>query len=196
MSRISSIIGRQRERRLSSFTLVELLTVIAIIAILAGLVLAAGGGVLKKAARSRAVSEIASMSNLLESYKVDNGVYPTFDMTQPYFNQDPSTPLGLYQLSSQVLFQNLTGKTNATDVPVPGVKSYATFSASQLGNPNAGTYIKDPFGFSYGYSTGDGTAANPPNNGVGFFDLWSTGGTTGYTKANPNYTNTWLENWK
>ena len=42
----------------TSFTLVELLTVIAIIAILVGLTLAAYSGVAKTAARSRARSEI------------------------------------------------------------------------------------------------------------------------------------------
>ena len=79
-----------------------------------------------------------------------------------------------------------------------------SFRTGQLGNiktaagtgyaATTSTYIQDPFGFSYGYSTGDGVN-NIPYNGDGFFDLWSTGGTTGATTANPNYTNTWLVNW-
>ena len=38
---------------------------------------------------------------------------------------------------------------------------------------------KDPFGNSYGYSPGDDRSQRPPNNGTGFFDLWSTGGRHG-----------------
>jgi general secretion pathway protein G len=64
-------------RSLSSFTLIELLVVMVIIAILAALTLAAYTGVFKTAARARARSEITAISAALESYKTDNGVYPT-----------------------------------------------------------------------------------------------------------------------
>ena len=57
--------------------LIELIVVIAIIVILAGLVLSTVGYVQKKAARSRAETEIAAMSAACENYKADNGVYPT-----------------------------------------------------------------------------------------------------------------------
>jgi type II secretory pathway pseudopilin PulG len=59
-----------------SFTLVELLTVILIIMILASLTLAAANSVMGQAARSRARSEIQALSTALESYKTDNGIYP------------------------------------------------------------------------------------------------------------------------
>jgi len=59
------------------FTLIELLIVITIIAILASLVLAAAGSVQKKGARSRTEAEIAALGAALESYKADNGDYPT-----------------------------------------------------------------------------------------------------------------------
>src|SRR5438132_7456655 len=60
----------------AAFTLIELIVVIAIIVILTGLVLSTVGYVQKKAARSRAETEIAAMSAACESYKADNGVYP------------------------------------------------------------------------------------------------------------------------
>src|SRR4029453_9124393 len=60
-----------------AFTLIELLIVIAIIIVLAGLVLSTVGYVQKKGARSRAETEIAAMSAACESYKADNGVYPS-----------------------------------------------------------------------------------------------------------------------
>src|SRR5947209_16582659 len=60
-----------------AFTLVELLVVIAIIIILAGLILSTMGYVRKKGARARAETEIAAMSAACESYKADNGIYPS-----------------------------------------------------------------------------------------------------------------------
>ncbi|MGZ4986342.1 MAG: type II secretion system protein, partial [Chthoniobacterales bacterium] len=64
-------------KRDRAFTLIELLVVMAIIIILAGLILGTSGYVQKKGARSRAEAEIAAMSAALESYKADNGIYPT-----------------------------------------------------------------------------------------------------------------------
>src|SRR5256885_6882424 len=61
----------------TAFTIIELLVVIAIIIILGGLILSTVGYVQKKGARSRAEAEIAAMSAALESYKADNGIYPT-----------------------------------------------------------------------------------------------------------------------
>ena len=60
-----------------AFTLIELIVVTAVIIILTGLVLSTVGYVRKKGARSRAETEIAAMSAACESYKADNGVYPT-----------------------------------------------------------------------------------------------------------------------
>src|SRR5271170_4348492 len=59
----------------AGFTLVELLAVLIIIAILAGLIVGAGKYALTKGATSRAQAEIAAMENALEHYKTDNGYY-------------------------------------------------------------------------------------------------------------------------
>ena len=61
----------------SAFTLIELIVVTAVIIILTGLVLSTVGYVRKKGARARAETEIAAMSAACESYKADNGIYPT-----------------------------------------------------------------------------------------------------------------------
>ena len=58
-------------------TIIEMLMVIMVIFILAALVLAASSYVQNKGARARAETEIAAMSAALESYKADNGIYPT-----------------------------------------------------------------------------------------------------------------------
>lgn len=199
---------RGQAHTLASFTLVELLTVIAIIAILAALVIYAGAGVMQKAARSRATTEIQAMSTALEAYKNDNGVYPQASLlltNTPYTSTDGSVAGGLYQQSSQLLYEALSGKTNYNDPP-PTTRAYLNFKANQLGNTttSAGTlyaagtstFIRDPWNYSYGYSTGTavGAAGTPfyPFNGTGFYDLWTTGNMIGNTSATG--TNTWIAN--
>ena len=61
----------------SAFPLIELLVVVAIIAILAGLTLSTLGYVNKKGADSRARAEVAALSAAIEAYKLDAGTYPT-----------------------------------------------------------------------------------------------------------------------
>jgi prepilin-type N-terminal cleavage/methylation domain-containing protein len=156
--------------RLASFTLIELLTVILIIGILAALTLAAASGVMKTAARDRARSEISAISAALESYKVDNGTYPQNDFGMPNsYQTPPTTGGGLYQVSSQLLYQSLSSQTNYSAAIIPGVKIYMTFKTSQLGNYASGsgnTYIQDPFGYSYGYSTGTPVTGGVPGTDV------------------------------
>jgi prepilin-type N-terminal cleavage/methylation domain-containing protein len=192
--------------RPTSFTLVELLTVMAIIAILAALTIAAYTGVAKNSMRSRTHTEIEALSAALESYKADNGGYPSpatpsFTTANDYAMNMPSTVGGPYISSSQLLYQSLTGQTNYGDVPpaaASGVKVYFTFKKAQLGNDKTGAgapiYIEDPFGNSYGYFSGviSGSTTNAPNNGAGLFDLWSTGGAT--TTGNTS-TNTYITDW-
>ena len=60
----------------SAFTLLEMLVVLAIIVILAGMVLSVGGYAQKKSALSRAAGELAMLSSACENYKSDNGNYP------------------------------------------------------------------------------------------------------------------------
>src|SRR5213080_3251121 len=92
-----------------AFTLIELLVVIAIIIILAGLILATTGYVQKKGARSRAETEIAAMSAALESYKADNGTYPTDPNKTEQVNPTAS-PIPM--TASLYLYEQLSGDTN------------------------------------------------------------------------------------
>jgi type II secretory pathway pseudopilin PulG len=191
-------------RRPDSFTIIELLTVIAIIAILLGILLAAMSGVMRTAGRDRARSEIQAMSAALESYKADNGIYPTptvgtgFNTTNDYTTASATTANGQYQASSAFLYEQLTGTTNYGQLPLTGTKSYMPFKSTQLGNdtPTSSSpiYVRDPFGNSYGYFTGtvSGATTNAPYSGYGFFDLWSTGGDTAVPSTN---TAIWVNNW-
>jgi type II secretion system protein G len=60
-----------------AFTLIELLVTVTVIAILAGITLAAMGGVNQKATRDKTKAEIAAISNALEQYKSVNDSYPS-----------------------------------------------------------------------------------------------------------------------
>jgi len=204
-------LGRMlRKKRLASFTLIELLTVMAIIIILASLMLFAGSGVIQKAKRSRASSEIQALATALEGYKTDNGIYPPSDGTllgtnTPYSSLDGTSTA--YLTNSQLLYQALSGQTNYNDTHAAGVKAYMSFKITQVGNYNAAagttgsgsSYVRDPWGYSYGYSTGTivGTTTNCPYNGSGFFDLWSTGSVLqAQVSTTPSLTNAWLSNWQ
>src|SRR5215510_2186840 len=68
----------------NAFTLIELVLVVGIITVLAGLVLSTVGYARKKGALARTETEIAAISAACENYKADNGVYvrgPAADMT-------------------------------------------------------------------------------------------------------------------
>ena len=88
--------ARRGERRYNAFTLIELVLVVGIVTVLAGLVLSTVGYARKKAARARAETEIAAISAACENYKADNGVYPS--------NSDTNT-LNLRRRSIQVLIR-------------------------------------------------------------------------------------------
>jgi type II secretory pathway pseudopilin PulG len=200
----SFVIRHSSFRGEASFTIIELLVVITIIIILAGLILSTAGYVQRKGARSRAEAEIAAMSAACESYKADNGIYPRDTTTNTTDNLDARTsgnPTN-YQAASLFLYNSLFGATNGSRTPASGARSYLVFKPNML-NPSDQTvnvhYIRDPFGNSYGYSTAQ--AANPGSNTLGYnptFDLWSTAGLTTPPSgggSGDTITPQWIKNW-
>lgn len=63
-------------QRTGGFTLIELLVVISLIAVLAALVLAGAGGIMKKVKRDQIRNFLTEISGGLEDYKVENAIYP------------------------------------------------------------------------------------------------------------------------
>lgn len=180
----------------AGFTLLELLTVMAIIMVLAGLLLAGVGYAQKKAAQQRAEAEIAALSVALESYKVDNGEYVRNEITdavdlKPHDDSSNVTPV---EAATLYLYKELSGDTDGNGKKAgteKDNKSYFEFKPNMLKMTSAtgGTVqtIKDPFGDSYGYSTAQNALQNAPQpvppatapDPKGYnptFDLWSTGG--------------------
>ncbi len=196
------------------FTLIELLTVIAIILVLAGLLLDVAGNANYKSSFARAQAEVKAMETALEGYKADNGTYPRSNDTDS-LNAQANTPPdpNTYQTAGKYLYKSLSGYVDG----ITFNKRYMEFKPGQLStSTNAvttGTYVTDPFGLAYGYSTANQAAqdaasgtSNSPDSSKGYnptFDLWSTGGysTTG-GKTYPTGANTgsaaaalWAKNW-
>jgi len=129
------------------FTLIELLIVVAIIAILAAIAIPNFLAAQVRSKVSRARAEQASLATALESYYIDNNVYPRADMASQIGNSQTwtGTP-GNYVSDGGVLPRALT-------TPVSFI--------SQL--------FRDPFkkngkGF-YEYGGGPQTGATPPTAG-------------------------------
>jgi len=66
-------------RRKDAFTLIELLTVIGVIAILAAISFGITAGVYQRQARTKASAELSALSAALESYRAQHGTYPITD---------------------------------------------------------------------------------------------------------------------
>lgn len=155
----------------TAFTLVELLGVITIIAILAGLTLGGAGAVRRHGATSQAKSEIAALQAACERYFADNNAYPVNTSSDPSANFSPSS----YTQAGIVLFTNLVGAANLNTAPT-GKRYFDPKPAMVSGN-----YFIDPWGYAYGYNS-DGT--NAPL-------IWST---AGQTSGGAN-TNKWITSW-
>jgi len=170
-------------RPTAAFTLIELLAVITIIGILAGLTLGAAGAVRRHGATSTAKAEVAALQAACDRYFADNNQYPTTNsMPDPSStssaNVNPSTSAS-YSTAGKVLFNSLFG-TNQYNLP-PSTKRYfepkpAMVSSATSANP----YFSDPWGYAYGYNS-DGT--NAPL-------IWSTAGQT-----TEDGKNKWITSW-
>jgi general secretion pathway protein G len=79
-------------RHSNGFTLVELIIVMAIIGILAGVVLVNVGSQRDKATRARAIADIKEMDTALEIYHADNGFYPTTQQGLQALLSEPNSP--------------------------------------------------------------------------------------------------------
>jgi type II secretion system protein G len=164
------------------FTLIELLVVITIIAILAALVLNTAGFIQKKAARSRAETEIAALSAALESYKADNGDYPG-GTNAPPTGVNPSNTSVSPMTTNAAPGNNAYLRTNLSPTNDANGKVYKVYFefSKNMGTNLVNGPITDPFGENYGYRY--------PGimNGSNFFDLWS--------RSASGNTNIWTKNW-
>ena len=126
---------------LHAFTLIELLVTITVIALLAGLTLAAVGGVNQKSYRDKAKAEIAAISNALEQYKSVNDSYPaagaggfvpfaeTGETIRPFFIAN--------KISTNAAGELLDPYGNAYEYQLPGTQNPASFDVWSNGKSSA-----------------------------------------------------------
>jgi prepilin-type N-terminal cleavage/methylation domain-containing protein len=155
----------------AAFTLVELLTVIAVVAILAGLAFGMIRGAMQRAATQRAKSELATLVQALEDYRRHYGDYPETGPSAA--NAQKITALVGQTQVPALLFNSLIGVYGPTGVAggringpvfvdlarltleVPLTAATLTTVAVPTGSPPAKTAVAnsfvDPWGNRYLY---------------------------------------------
>jgi len=172
----------------SAFTLIEMMTVIAIIMLLAGIVVSGLSYVKEKQRRDTAKVQIALLSKAIEEYKMDMGTYPG----TPDTAADGDVSEQLYQALFKDGYDyastgNPAGWTKATTIYLPELdprsskQGWVTPSAAGA-TPPANLKILDPWKKNYRYRIGSNSQS--PD-----FDLWSIGedGTSGTKDDIRNY---------
>jgi len=161
-------------RPVAGFTLIELMAVITIIVILAGLVVGGMGFVNERQAKEKAKVQLALLTAALEAYKLDFGTYP------------PTGDRPKGDTTSAILFKALYWDSD-NDGSVVGADEDQKIYLSQLdptankqgwttGTPGNNTKITDPWGNEYRYRTAVNSSGNPNTSTQNpDFDLWSVG---------------------
>lgn len=166
----------RRDRCASAFTLIELLTVIAIIAILSAITLGGIKGAKNRAAIARAKTELAALAGALEDYKRHYGDYPQTGASQPA-TAAVAARINVAQAQA-ILFNALTGVYGPTNFTTrlngPALVDIAKF---QLEDPTLLTSA------SFGVPTGSPPQKNPVANS--FLDPWGNRYLYYYKAAGP-----------
>ncbi|MGI9244252.1 MAG: type II secretion system protein [Verrucomicrobiales bacterium] len=173
----SSPANRSRLRHAAAFTLVELLTVIAIIVLLVGLTIGILGFAQSKAAKSKAEGQMQLLITGLMRYEKEYGEFP-----------EPVDNSGEGSSGAKALYQALSG--DGDSFLVVGSEGGSTPSSGEVGSvgevfvegldPNANKHglvntnyaLVDPFGQVWHYRKHmEDETTDPTRNST--FDIWS-----------------------
>jgi len=178
---------KMKTRLARSFTLIELMTVVAIIAVLAGLVLGGAGAVRQRAARGQAEAEIAAIEAGLVRYQMDFGGYPVptnnITVDGDVYGATPTA----YTSAGRTLFASLWGSSTYSNT-TPGRKQYLSVKPSMVSSDGQNRFV-DPWGNTYGYYW---TGSNSIFGGS-VPDIWSTAGQSG--SAGQTNRLKWITSW-
>lgn len=139
------LIFRGRDAR-RAFTLIELLTVVAIVGILAAITLSVSKGVRTRALQSRTKAELAVIAQALEAYKRQYGDYPqTGAKTDAKPDSSPNLGNISDTYSQTAVFNALAGKLGPKLTPLNGKAfldlSRFTLETAALPNPTDTTSV-------------------------------------------------------
>ncbi len=198
-------------RRVAAFTLIEMLVVIAIMGILAGLIIALAGPAGRSRIKARVRAEMHQFETLIEEYKTDYSFYPpdnTNDCTHPQLVYElmGATNMGTYYALpnatniSIVNYSNLFYRNgivnskplNADEKPrsyFSHIKQQQFTNLVDFGNA---LYFTLPVDYSSRdvktkTNTWRYVSTNPTNNGTGHFDLWADINIGGKTERMSNW---------
>jgi general secretion pathway protein G len=138
----------RNRRRNGAFTLIELLVVILILAILAALIVPRVVGRTSDAKRAKAASDIATLSSLLQQYRIDNDKFPTTEEGLQALRVQPSDA------------PNWKGPYTSKDIPTDPWGNEYIF---QSPGPNGEDFLIESYG-SDGAPGGDGEASDISSN--------------------------------
>ena len=162
----------------AAFSLIELMTVIAIIVILAALIIGGLGYASERQAKEKCRVQMALLTKGIEAYKLDMGKYPDsklitsssskslyvqlFYQGWDYGNNPSRTDTPAAPMAMKIYLPELDPTTSKQGWVTPLTTANAV--------PPATTTILDPWGKEYGYRVSTDPDAQNPD-----FDLWSCG---------------------
>jgi general secretion pathway protein G len=161
--------------RSRGFSLMELIVVVAIIVILAGLTLGGMALVNQKTARDTAKVQLGLIQTALETYNSENKSYPP--------NPDPMGERGDEVLYKYLYYDGFEARDSGGVVYMPQFDPENNAKSGQkwMQGLGAEARIVDPWGQFWRYRSADSPGAQNPD-----FDLWSVGA-DGKTNADPKH---------
>lgn len=170
-------------RRHAGFSLIELVVVVAIIVVLAGLTLGAFNFINQKNARAKATVQVKLIEDALEKYNADNKSYPV--------NADATGERGDEVLYKALYWDGYDARDSGGTIYLAELDPVNNTKAGQawIQGKEAQARIVDPWGNFYRFRTGD-QAINPD------YDLWSAG-PDGKTNPDPKHKDSLddIKNW-
>lgn len=120
--------------RKNAFTIIELLTVVAVIAILSSILIPAAGGVIKQSRIAASKAQLLQYVNAIENFKAEYNYYPTF------FKSENKITIQ-QQFRSRRFIEGLSGRSPFNGAPV---KLWGNFRSIQFHSfPASECYVED-----------------------------------------------------